>query len=725
MKRMLFLFAVLVCFAGRAKAQSEIAHLAADPATCDNTRGLLYFNTTTGKIRSCTALNTWSDTSGSPNTVGPVINVTNPAYGASSALADNATAFTAVAAAANAAAYASVGTPTIRSTVKTVMSTSTISSAVATVNISAGDTVLIGTIALNAPAVLTYTVSDGVNTYYPVNLNSSPAGTFNEQIQVFGTVPGAAKAFSGTLTVTISSGGPAQFGFIVLDAFNVGSYGQTNLFGSASSNATPTVTAMTQDNNNIIATWVDYCNAAGVTISQNTGTLQQSWNSTAVICGAGLVTNTAASLNTNLVTSASLSAGSTWAVNGIELRSVTTSIPTVYFPVGRYVYTSGLNFLNAVTLKGEPGAVLCYAGAAHAIDLGPAGLTFATLQSDYYIVDGLRFECGAGMTQGIFLANNVIYVEIKNNDFNNFGNTTAAAIFSNGDTEDLSIKLNKFLIFDGPPAPANVPSRKFVDVTTNAAFSTLTMTNNYAACVAGKLNAGVGCGTTSGPLISTQGYANIISDNSIGGGFCPAIDLRGGNPAAASTRIQNNNFETDQSGCYAITYMLNLDGLKVLNNFFSFKAAGTALLGPKDGTQLLANAEVSNNVIVNIPINNPVVIQNNLAGQTNNTGWHNTCSTAQVSGTTPCALLHTLGGNINQWNNDYSGTCTLVNPTGCPAYNFLVTYAVAPKCTASWNGTGAFTGILKVVPSTTQLKIDSTVTTDTGVVNWACNPDAQ
>lgn len=656
-----------------------------------------------------------------PTSVGPVFNASN--YGALPTLADNATAFAALSAASNTAAYASVGVPTIRSTVATIQSTSTVTSATATVNISQGDTVLIGTIALNAPGVLAYTISDGVNTYYPVNLNSSPIGTFNEQIQVFGTAPGAAKAFSGTLTVNVSPA--ALMGFIVLDAFNVGSYGQGNLFReSAAGTATPTVTAAIQDSNNIIATWIDFCNAAGVTISQNAGTLQQSWNSTAARCGGGLVTNTSASATTSLVTSASLTAGSAWAVNGIELRSVTTVMPTVYFPAGRYTYTSGLSFTNPVTLKGEPGAVLCYGGTAHAVDLGPGTLTFAFPQVDYYIVDGLRFECGAGMTQGIVFANNAIFGEVKNSTFYNFGNTTSAAVFSNGDTQDMSIKLNHFLIFDGPPAPANVPSRKFVDLTTNSQFSTLTMTNNYAVCVAAKFNAGVGCGITSGPLVSTSGYANIISNNSIGGGFCPAIQL-GLTAPTPSTRIQDNNFEVDQAGCSAITYRsTQTDGLRVLNNFFSFKAAGTALLGPADGTQLLTNAEVSNNVAANISIANPLVIQNNLAGQTNNIGWHNTCSTAQGSGTTPCALLHTLGGNIGQWNADNSGTCTLTTGA-CPVFNFLVTYAVAPKCTASWTGTGTFTGILKVLSSTTQLTITDTVSESTGVVNWSCNADAQ
>jgi hypothetical protein len=121
---------------------------------------------------------------------------------------------------------------------------------------------------------------------------------------------------------------------------------------------------------------------------------------------------------------------------------------------------------------------------------------------------------------------------------------------------------------------------------------------------------------------------------------------------------------------------------------------------------------------------NPIVVQNNLTGQTGNISWHNTCSTAQYTPSTPCPLIHTLGGNINQWNNDNGGTCTLTTGA-CPVYSFLVTYGVAPKCTASWTGTGTFTGILKVAVSTSALTITDTVNESTGVVNWSCNSEAQ
>lgn len=92
MKRVLFLFAVLLCFVGKAKAQSEIAHFAADPPTCDPTRGMLYYNTTSLVVKSCSAVNTWSTIGGgitsvsslpatcTPGTTAPV-NLSVPPYG--------------------------------------------------------------------------------------------------------------------------------------------------------------------------------------------------------------------------------------------------------------------------------------------------------------------------------------------------------------------------------------------------------------------------------------------------------------------------------------------------------------------------------------------------------------------------------------------------------------------------------------------------------------------
>lgn len=62
-----------------------------------------------------------------------------------------------------------------------------------------------------------------------------------------------------------------------------------------------------------------------------------------------------------------------------------------------------------------------------------------------------------------------------------------------------------------------------------------------------------------------------------------------------------------------------------------------------------------------------------------------------------------------------SGTCT---------YTYSNSYSSAPNCTATWNGTGTLSGILKAVPGTSSVVVSSTVGTDNGVVDIICGPQA-
>src|SRR5260221_14160654 len=146
---------------------------------------------------------------------------------------------------------------------------------------------------------------------------------------------------------------------------------------------------------------------------------------------------------------------------------------------------------------------------------------------------------------------------------------------------------------------------------------------------------------------------------------------------------------------------------------------------PIDATGTLSvNWTVAHNYSINHPAATELVKLANTAGQIGNVAATNMCATGVGAGTAPCAKLHTIGGNITQWNGDYAGQCTLVNPTGCAVYTFIATYNAAPKCTATLSS-GTLTGILRAATTTTQLTITSSVTTDTGVINWSCNPDAQ
>jgi len=246
--------------------------------------------------------------------------------------------------------------------------------------------------------------------------------------------------------------------------------------------------------------------------------------------------------------------------------------------------------------------------------------------------------------------------------------------------------------------------------------------NNGAVCING-LDGNVGCSYTVNfdvPLISLIGLTHDISHNNFMGGFCPAVNL-GANDN--NTKISYNHFETQLAGCYSIAYASTVNGLRIFNNYF--RAGGSSSpIGPRLVGDTLIGATVRDNYFTALGAGVPIVLQNNLTGQINNLASGNMCETTSQGYAAPCPIIHTAGGNINQWNNDYAGTCTLTTGA-CPVYNFLTTYTVAPKCTASWTGTGTFTGILKVLTSTTQLTITDTVSESTGVINWACNPEAQ
>jgi hypothetical protein len=59
-KRAALAFAFFILCALSARAQTQIVSFASDPATCDPTRGLQYYNTTSQVMKYCSALNTWT-----------------------------------------------------------------------------------------------------------------------------------------------------------------------------------------------------------------------------------------------------------------------------------------------------------------------------------------------------------------------------------------------------------------------------------------------------------------------------------------------------------------------------------------------------------------------------------------------------------------------------------------------------------------------------------------
>jgi hypothetical protein len=79
MKRIALLLIFLFFAAPKAGAQTQIQSFAADPATCDPTRGLQYYNVPTKTMKFCSALNVWSPINSAPgagtNQLGATFNV--------------------------------------------------------------------------------------------------------------------------------------------------------------------------------------------------------------------------------------------------------------------------------------------------------------------------------------------------------------------------------------------------------------------------------------------------------------------------------------------------------------------------------------------------------------------------------------------------------------------------------------------------------------------------
>src|SRR5215472_13290065 len=79
MKKLLILAIFLA--APALHAQTQIAAYAADPATCSTTRGLLYWNTATLQMKTCTATNTWTALGASGGNIGGSIAANQVAFG--------------------------------------------------------------------------------------------------------------------------------------------------------------------------------------------------------------------------------------------------------------------------------------------------------------------------------------------------------------------------------------------------------------------------------------------------------------------------------------------------------------------------------------------------------------------------------------------------------------------------------------------------------------------
>lgn len=377
--------------------------------------------------------------------------------------------------------------------------------------------------------------------------------------------------------------------------------------------------------------------------------------------------NTGASDNATAFGNAAAAANS-YVQGQVNTQPVTPA--TVYFPYGIYQYSGGLSFTQPVTLLCEPGAVLNYTGAAHAVDFAAT----LSVQSGEYTVNGCHFTGGASMTEGLDFGQNVVSIRVHNCGFLNFGNSGAWAIYLSGNNWDNDISGNTWWVND------NVP-RNWLKVNATNTDSQLRFhdndSGNLPTPTAGTLatNAGIG--------VWSDGVGSQIAHNNFNG-FNPSIHL---GPNSRATKVRDNYFEPAQTSGATIIQYDGADGLIVDGAYINMHSlSGAVPIAPTGSSAAISNAMVSNLHIVNYPGSNPIIAENNVAGQAGNeyfgiTSYADFGSTPGASPISGAGAAWTTwtgqagGGGGNPLGPQYSEhLCTSVNTSGsgvsqlsCPA----------------------------------------------------------
>jgi hypothetical protein len=300
-------------------------------------------------------------------------------------------------------------------------------------------------------------------------------------------------------------------------------------------------------------------------------------------------------------------------VNGREVEP-----PTVYFPAGAYLYTSGLSFTQPVTLRGEQGSVLNYTGSAHAIDMGPAGLNINTYQDGAHTVQDLTFIGGASMTYGIYFHPYTLNDRVLHCSFRNFGHSTSWAVYFSAGTYDNEVAHN-FVQGDDNTL------RNFCKVAPDI-NSYLRFTSNVVA------NNGYGIGLWLDSL-------SIVEDNSFVG---PSPNIYIGSLAPFS-KITNNIGEFYQGGNTPMIQFETISNLVISGWYVQCHNSALGILGPANGSAIISSSLIENIYCKSnySTSSAPLIVLNNLTGQTGNIYFN-------LSSENP-STPYTTGSNITVW----------------------------------------------------------------------------
>ena len=326
-------------------------------------------------------------------------------------------------------------------------------------------------------------------------------------------------------------------------------------------------------------------------------------------------------------------------------NAITKGFPTVYFPCQagkgcQYNYggsgTSPINPTIPTTIQCDPGVTLNYTGSAHAIDIGVSGLSNPNTSGKFRIT-GCRFTDSGSETEGIYINQWYVYIEIDHNywyDSPASAVSTAYGIFGAGENFITQVEENHFL-YD-----TNTAINWYKATPTSDKNTQSIVRGNVGGCISSVVTF-AGC-TVSGVGVWVGGTGSQVTNNEINF-MDPQIRV---SRYAGSTVIASNNLENNGGADPVIQYgdpgsAGQIDQLIVESNYSNLHSAAGTLIGPANATDILTNASITNNKVVNMTASYLVAL-NNQTNQAPNYAAGNACPAI------PCLNLHPVQSGVTQ-----------------------------------------------------------------------------
>jgi hypothetical protein len=321
---------------------------------------------------------------------------------------------------------------------------------------------------------------------------------------------------------------------------------------------------------------------------------------------------------------------------------------TVIVPPGSFTFATDIVVPAPATLECNQGAILNYTGAGRAVQLGPDGLTVSTYSANPYHVQGCTFTGGASATHGVYVSQFVTKVFIESNYFHNFGNSAAYNIWLQGQNWDARINGNYMWVDNGRTAfngigqgandPANGSRGDFGQsqgyIVNNHVQSTL------VGISANGIHVTIGDNTITGaPAIRLGGYSHsdVVRGNTMEAVYrASAPCIQYGDPQGVRAAAVLQGVVVEHNQCNA-----HNDSFGNTSHF----------IGPTTGSGSVSVWSVYSNNVADLSSNEPLIVMNNLRGQSGNYAFANTVSNNNSISynVVPPGRLHTAGGSIDFW----------------------------------------------------------------------------